>query len=72
MWTPVDLYIKAKTSVPVLLYTTEQLFVAHFFVHAFRWWKRGIGGRRECEEDGGSEPPSASLSEVTDKSKEQR
>ncbi|KAL4769006.1 putative sodium bile acid cotransporter [Aspergillus nidulans var. acristatus] len=72
MWTPVDLYIKAKTSVPVLLYTTEQLFVAHFFVHAFRWWKRRIGGRRECEEDGGNEPPSASLSEATDKSKEQR
>ncbi|KAL4761083.1 uncharacterized protein BDW70DRAFT_168361 [Aspergillus foveolatus] len=70
MWAPVDLYIKAKTSVPVLLYTTEQLFVAHFFVHAFRWWKRRNGRRCECEEDGGSEPPSASLSEVTDKSKE--
>ncbi|KAL4931917.1 uncharacterized protein BDV17DRAFT_279994 [Aspergillus undulatus] len=37
MWTSVDLFIVAKTSVPVLLYTTEQMFVAHFFVHAFRW-----------------------------------
>ncbi|KAL4742381.1 putative sodium bile acid cotransporter [Aspergillus similis] len=72
MWTPVDLYIKAKTSVPVLLYTTEQLFVAHFFVHAFKWWKRRIGGRHDCEEDGECEPPSASFSEVTDKSKVQR
>ncbi|RDW79167.1 uncharacterized protein DSM5745_06019 [Aspergillus mulundensis] len=72
MWTPVDLYIKAKTSVPVLLYTTEQLFVAHFFVHAFKWWKRRIERRREWEESaesGGAEPPSASLSEVTEEVK---
>ncbi|KAL4750457.1 hypothetical protein BDW72DRAFT_203864 [Aspergillus terricola var. indicus] len=71
MWTPVDLYIKAKTSVPVLLYTTEQLFVAHFFVHAFKWWKRRIGGRPECDGNDESELPSASFSEVTDKSKVQ-
>ncbi|KAL6231951.1 hypothetical protein BDW75DRAFT_30053 [Aspergillus navahoensis] len=69
MWTPVDLYTKAKTSVPVLLYTTEQLFVAHFFIHAFMWWKQRIGVRRECEEDAGDEPPSASLSELTDEVK---
>ncbi|KAL4976843.1 putative sodium bile acid cotransporter [Aspergillus desertorum] len=49
MWTPVDLYIKAKTSVPVLLYTTEQPFVAHFLIR---------GRREEGEED---EPPSASF-----------
>ncbi|KAL4936449.1 hypothetical protein BDV06DRAFT_227884 [Aspergillus oleicola] len=77
MWTSVDLFIVAKTSVPVLLYTTEQMFVAHFFVHAFQWWKRRLERERidECEsrnEDGGEgsdEPRSASLSEVTDEVK---
>lgn len=51
MWTSVDLFVIAKTSVPVLLYTTEQLFVAHFFVHAFAWWKRKLerGKSSECE-----------------------
>ncbi|OQE22873.1 hypothetical protein PENFLA_c012G03656 [Penicillium flavigenum] len=50
MWQPVDLFIKAKTSVPVLLYTTEQICVAHFFVQLFRWWhsriveKEGLDG----------------------------
>ncbi|KAJ5559008.1 hypothetical protein N7535_009124 [Penicillium sp. DV-2018c] len=38
MWQPVDLFTKAKTSVPVLLYTTEQICVAHFFVQLFRRW----------------------------------
>ncbi|KGO74299.1 putative sodium bile acid cotransporter [Penicillium italicum] len=38
MWQPVDLFLKSKTSVPVLLYTTEQICVAHFFVQLFRWW----------------------------------
>ncbi|CAG8903507.1 unnamed protein product [Penicillium egyptiacum] len=42
MWQPVDLFIKAKTSVPVLLYTTEQICVAHFFVQLFRWWHARI------------------------------
>ncbi|KAL2864458.1 uncharacterized protein BJX67DRAFT_220375 [Aspergillus lucknowensis] len=51
MWTPLDLFIKARTSVPVLLYTTEQLFVAHFFVHAFRRWTRRLEGRRGREEE---------------------
>lgn len=72
MWTPVDLFLKAKTSVPVLLYTTEQLFVAHFFVHAFQWWKQRLERSRpsECEEateDGVAElegPPSACVSGV--------
>ncbi|KAL4780166.1 putative sodium bile acid cotransporter [Aspergillus varians] len=74
MWTPVNLFVKAKTSVPVLLYTTEQMFVAHFFVHAFRWWKRRLerSRSRECAEaaeDGRTEldePPSAPLSEIGD------
>ncbi|KAJ5956239.1 hypothetical protein N7501_010518 [Penicillium viridicatum] len=42
MWQPVDLFLKAKTSVPVLLYTTEQICVAHFFVQLFRWWHARI------------------------------
>jgi hypothetical protein len=66
MWTPVDLFLKAKTSVPVLLYTTEQMFVAHFFVHAFRWWTRRLDKRREWEEEavGDRQHSHASPSEV--------
>lgn len=54
MWTPVDLFTKAKTSVPVLLYTTEQICVAHFFVGLFRRWleKRGQKGDLEVGEEG--------------------
>ncbi|KAI9375622.1 putative sodium bile acid cotransporter [Aspergillus egyptiacus] len=69
MWTPVDLFVKAKTSVPVLLYTTEQMFVAHFFVHAFRWWVRRLERHCECEDAAGpdrqmTEALPASLSEA--------
>jgi hypothetical protein len=42
MWTPVDLFTKAQTSVPVLLYTTEQICVAHFMVYVFRHWKNRL------------------------------
>lgn len=49
MWMPVDLFIKAKTSVPVLLYTTEQVCVAHFFVYVFRRWLAKIEGSRDLE-----------------------
>jgi sodium/bile acid cotransporter 7 len=42
MWQPVDLFTKAKTSVPVLLYTTEQICVAHFFVQLFKRWHARI------------------------------
>ncbi|KAF7596757.1 hypothetical protein BBP40_000185 [Aspergillus hancockii] len=54
MWTPVDLYIKAKTSVPVLLYTTEQIRIAHFFVHLFRKWSARVNekGDVECGSEG--------------------
>lgn len=38
MWAPLDLYLQAQTSVPVLLYTTEQICVAHFFVQLFKRW----------------------------------
>lgn len=45
MWAPLDLFTKAKTSVPVLLYTTEQICVAHFFVQIFRKWSTWIEKR---------------------------
>lgn len=50
MYTKLDLFIKAKTSIPVLLYTTEQIFVAHFLVHAFRRWRRKFAApKRDVE-----------------------
>ncbi|KAL3467734.1 putative sodium bile acid cotransporter [Aspergillus heterothallicus] len=66
MWTRVDLFLKAKTSVPVLLYTTEQMFVAHFFVHAFRWWTRRLEKRREWDDEavGDMQPTSGNPPEV--------
>ncbi|KKK21007.1 hypothetical protein P175DRAFT_0466976 [Aspergillus ochraceoroseus IBT 24754] len=54
MWTPLDLFVKSKTSIPVLLYTTEQLCVAHVFVHVFQRWKRKFD-KKDCENQG-SEP----------------
>jgi len=39
MWGRVDLFTKATASVPVLLYTTEQICVAHFLVYLFRRWR---------------------------------
>ncbi|KAK2803124.1 hypothetical protein FQN51_003868 [Onygenales sp. PD_10] len=49
MYPNVDLQPLAKLSVPVILYTTEQIFCAHFMVYLFRRWK----GRMEGEEEGG-------------------
>ncbi|KAJ5812998.1 sodium bile acid cotransporter [Penicillium robsamsonii] len=49
MWQPVDLFLKAKTSVPVLLYTTEQICVAHFFVRLFRWWHARIVEKEDLD-----------------------
>lgn len=49
MWQPVDLFLKAKTSVPVLLYTTEQICVAHFFVQLFRWWHARIVEKEDLD-----------------------
>lgn len=53
MWTPVDLFVKAKTSVPVLLYTTEQICVAHFFVHVLGKWRRVVEREGEKEKTRG-------------------
>jgi sodium/bile acid cotransporter 7 len=52
MWAPVDFYTKAKTSVPVLLYTTEQICVAQFFVQLFRRWHARIAEKEDVEGDG--------------------
>ena len=49
MWAPVDLFTKAKTAVPVLLYTTEQICVAHFFVQLFRRWLARMIEKRDVE-----------------------
>lgn len=49
MWAPLDLYTKAKTSVPVLLYTTEQICVAHFFVQLFRRWHSRVAEKEDVE-----------------------
>jgi sodium/bile acid cotransporter 7 len=51
MWEPVDLYTKAKTSVPVLLYTTEQIAVAHFFVQLFKRWHSRVAEKQDVERD---------------------
>lgn len=50
MWAPVDLFTKAKTSVPVLLYTTEQICVAHFFVQFFRRWHARTAEKQDIEQ----------------------
>lgn len=52
MWAPVDFYTKAKTSVPVLLYTTEQICVAQFFVQLFRRWHARIVEKEDVDGDG--------------------
>ncbi|KAJ5690679.1 hypothetical protein N7462_005071 [Penicillium macrosclerotiorum] len=52
MWAPVDLYTKAKTSVPVLLYTTEQICVAQFFVQLFRLWHARIAEKEDPGQNG--------------------
>jgi sodium/bile acid cotransporter 7 len=39
---PDDMLRNAKTSVAVILYTTEQIFCAHFMVQLFRRWKRKV------------------------------
>ncbi|OJJ50093.1 hypothetical protein ASPZODRAFT_128700 [Penicilliopsis zonata CBS 506.65] len=43
MWAPLDLEIKAKTSIPVLLYTTEQICVANLLVHVFKRYRKKSG-----------------------------
>ncbi|KAL2011324.1 hypothetical protein VTN00DRAFT_4042 [Thermoascus crustaceus] len=55
MWTSVDLFTKAKTSVPVLLYTTEQICVAHLMVYVFRRWHARLNKKHDLESVGDAE-----------------
>ncbi|KAJ5913836.1 hypothetical protein N7504_002719 [Penicillium tannophilum] len=64
MWAPLDLYLKAQTSVPVLLYTTEQICVAHFFVQIFRKWHSYIE-KRDGEQIACGESPEIDMAENT-------
>lgn len=41
----------AKTSVPVILYTTEQIFCAHFVVHLFKRWKGKVLEKEGMQHD---------------------
>ncbi|KAL1381956.1 SBF-like CPA transporter family-domain-containing protein [Phyllosticta capitalensis] len=58
MWETFDTQTKAKMSIPVILYTTEQVFCAHFLVAAFKRWiardaklMRSVGDDEEEEEE---------------------
>ncbi|KAH8705275.1 SBF-like CPA transporter family-domain-containing protein [Talaromyces proteolyticus] len=51
MYTNMDLFTKAKTSIPVLLYTTEQICVAHFMVYVFRRWKRRLENKTDVQDE---------------------
>jgi solute carrier family 10 (sodium/bile acid cotransporter), member 7 len=59
MYESMDLYTKSKTSIPVLLYTTEQIFVAHFMVYVLRWWRTRLernSEKRDSESIAGDGP----------------
>ncbi|KAL1961156.1 hypothetical protein VTO42DRAFT_3101 [Malbranchea cinnamomea] len=61
-----DMARNAKTSVPVILYTTEQIFCAHFMVRLFRRWLRrmeGKAGDRDREAGTAPEGEAASVDE---------
>jgi hypothetical protein len=77
MYASEDLFTNAKMSVPIILYTTEQIFCAHFMVHFFRRWgtqgdtkKARIDGstseREMIEEDTGPTSHSEQEKELTD------
>lgn len=55
MWAGIDLFTKARTSIPVLLYTTEQICVAQFFVYLFRKWHTRISEKQNMEQSGHEE-----------------
>ncbi|KAI9731202.1 MAG: hypothetical protein M1834_005395 [Cirrosporium novae-zelandiae] len=40
LWKGADNTIRSQIQIPVVLYTTEQIFFAQGFVHLFRWWMR--------------------------------
>ncbi|KAK8022153.1 hypothetical protein PG993_012920 [Apiospora rasikravindrae] len=54
MWAQHDDLTKSLVQVPILLYTTEQVFVAQFLTIFFRWWlERGNKppGSEQCTDD---------------------
>lgn len=51
MYASSDLAMVAKTSVPVILYTTEQIFCAHFVVHLFKLWKGRVLEKEGVRQD---------------------
>ncbi|KAJ5256940.1 hypothetical protein N7478_013044 [Penicillium angulare] len=53
MWQPLNNDAKAQTSVPVLLYTTEQIAVAQLFVQVFWRWHSYVEKRNRQESDQG-------------------
>ncbi|KAK7544121.1 putative sodium bile acid cotransporter [Phyllosticta citribraziliensis] len=68
MWDGLDAQTKAKMSIPVILYTTEQVFCAHFLVAAFKRWIARDGKQRsvgeEEDEEEGDGPPQGHASEM--------
>lgn len=50
MYEASDLFLRAKLSVPVILYTTEQIFCAHYMVHVLGSWRsRRLRKEESCE-----------------------
>ncbi|PNY24087.1 membrane protein [Tolypocladium capitatum] len=53
MWNAADDLTRAYIQIPVLLYTTEQIFMAQILVYFFRWYlRRGQRTDDETREDG--------------------
>ncbi|KAK7518586.1 putative sodium bile acid cotransporter [Phyllosticta citriasiana] len=51
MWDGLDSQTKAKMSIPVILYTTEQVFCAHFLAALFKRWIARDGEKRSVSEE---------------------
>jgi sodium/bile acid cotransporter 7 len=63
---PDDMLRNAKTSVAVILYTTEQIFCAHFMVQLFRRWKRKVELSGPVAESDDIRSTEAEMAERTD------
>ncbi|PGH02483.1 solute carrier family 10 (sodium/bile acid cotransporter), member 7 [Blastomyces parvus] len=60
MYPTIDLRLVAKLTVPVILYTTEQIFCAHFMVYLFKKWgerKQAEWNKKGKRAQGGSDTP---------------
>ncbi|KAK2879519.1 hypothetical protein FQN49_000793 [Arthroderma sp. PD_2] len=65
MYETESLFQTAQTSVAVVLYTTEQIFCAHFMVHLFRRWGTKAAGKKADEEDSSVTSASPSSTQIT-------